>query len=166
MPDRSTLANGLKILRKKDENGKFLIQNVDGVRQLLGGCRRTLESYPDHPGLLFLSSLARMLLPIPDLKLANEEFVRSLQGLTTLSADLQEIVIQVVMGEFNEWLKDTRDYDSLIQIIVKSIISTFPTRQNARLFIELMPAICEKILVNLLLQDIQIIKTRLLQIPS
>ena len=36
------------------------ISDYDDIQHLLGGCGRTLESYPEHPGLLLLSCFARI----------------------------------------------------------------------------------------------------------
>ena len=58
-------AEWIALLVQPDETGVLLLHSVVGARQLLGGCRRMRESYPDHPGLLFLSSLGTRLLIFP-----------------------------------------------------------------------------------------------------
>src|SRR5690606_29831033 len=74
---RSEPREWIALLETPDEIGIPLLRSVDGVRQLIGGCRRTLESYPDHPGLLFLSSLARLLLAAPEIEVALEEVTQA-----------------------------------------------------------------------------------------
>ena len=39
------------------------VEDIDSARHLLGGCRRALESYPDHPGLLLLGAFSRIMIP-------------------------------------------------------------------------------------------------------
>ena len=41
------------VLDINNELDQPLLNEVDGARLLLGGCRRTLESFPSHPGLYF-----------------------------------------------------------------------------------------------------------------
>ena len=54
------------------------IDDINSAHRLLGGCRRALESYPDHPGLLLLSSYARLLTSD---KTALDEFERATKSL-------------------------------------------------------------------------------------
>ena len=52
------------------------VDDIDSARHLLGGCRRALESYPDHPGLLMLSAFSRLMIPKLPTEMALNEFQR------------------------------------------------------------------------------------------
>jgi len=55
------------------------VEDIDSARHLLGGCRRALESYPDHPGLLLLSAFSRLMIPKLPTDSAIGEFQRSIK---------------------------------------------------------------------------------------
>jgi len=144
------------VLNKVDaDKNTPLLKSVDGVRQLLGGCRRTLESYPDNPAILFLSALARLLLPEPDLISAKDEIARAIDSasLQAIQEKQRSIFIETVFEKFHEWLKDTEDFTEFEQSFAEIILDKDPSRHNAYWLMGDMPAHCENILLNLTLQD-------------
>jgi ATP-dependent DNA helicase RecQ len=79
------------------------IEDVNSAQRLLGGCRRALESYPDHPGLLMLSSYARL---ITSDETAVDEFERAIK--TLARSPLQEAVQEDVLIKILELLAAER----------------------------------------------------------
>lgn len=148
-------AHWRKILHKQDETGVMLLQSVDGVRQLLGGCRRTLESDTENPGLLFLSALARLLLPDPEIELAMDELRASLSYLSILPVEKQEEVCQAMLQELQEWLQNTRNFQEVQRNYANAFLDVLPSRAIARLVFPLLPERSENILLNLVLQRVQ-----------
>ena len=57
----------------------------DEAQILLGGCRRALESYTGHPGILLLAAFARILLPNYGIESALDDFERSFMQLQIIS---------------------------------------------------------------------------------
>lgn len=155
-----------RILQMRDDARKLVLHSVDGARQLLGGCRRTLESYADHPGVLFLSGLARLLLPDPDLPAALGEFRGALRNLAGLSDDLRERALQIILADYHEWLKDTRDYPRVRLELAEAVLEIFPSRQAARQYMDVLPAHCEQVLANLALQEVVSFRKRLFVKPT
>jgi ATP-dependent DNA helicase RecQ len=78
-----------------------IIQNTnfaDDAQLLLGGTRRTLESYPDHPGILILGAYARVLMPNYGIESALDDFKRGFSNLVSL-ADSYDIDIEKTVTE-------------------------------------------------------------------
>ena len=74
----------LELLAKAEEHldWKALVDEVksnDEIRELHGACQRVLESYPTHPGLLFISSVTRLNPSQVELARSEEEFKAALQ---------------------------------------------------------------------------------------
>lgn len=70
------------------------------VDELRGAVARVLESYPTHPGLLFLSSIVRINPSEIDLRRSNEEFSAALQSASDIAseddaAELAEVALEV-----------------------------------------------------------------------
>jgi ATP-dependent DNA helicase RecQ len=73
------------------------IEDISSAQRLLGGCRRALESYPDHPGLLMLSSYARLMTSD---ETAVDEFERAIKALAAapLEGVVQEDTLIKILG--------------------------------------------------------------------
>ena len=128
------------LLALKDETGAILLHSVDGARQLLGGCRRMLESYPDHPGLLFLSSFARLLLPDSEVNLSLDEVRRVFKELAHLPIDEQHNTARLLLAAYRSWLERTQDFVSVYASIAGIVLETIPTRMMARELYSDIPA--------------------------
>ncbi len=63
------------------------VNDYDDIQHLLGGCSRTLESYPDHPGLLLLSCYARLFSTGLGYELALDDFTKSIREIRTNISD-------------------------------------------------------------------------------
>jgi len=145
-----------EILNKRDrESGMLLLESVDGVRQLLGGCRRALESDTENPGLLFLSALARLLLPDPEISLAMDELRASLRFLSILPLEKQESACQTMLQELHHWLQNTRNFQEIQRSYAGAFLDILPNRFIARLVHPLLPDQSENILLNLVLTRVQ-----------
>lgn len=139
------------ILSKRDLDGTLLLQSVDGVRQLLGGCRRALESDTDNPGLLFLTALARLLLPDPEIELAMRELEASLRFLEILPLARQEQACQEMYNQLNRWLNNTRDFNEVQKRYSLSFLKALPNRFVARMVHAVLPEESQNVLVNIAL---------------
>ena len=80
------------------------VSDYDDIEHLLGGCSRTLESYPTHPGLLLLSCYARLSSTTSGYELALDDFVRGVREIQTNIPDLsqQEQILLKYLGIVNE----------------------------------------------------------------
>ena len=154
-----------RILEKRVVNDEPpLLKSVDGVRQLLGGCRRARESYPDNPGLLFLSALARLLLPEPDMKSAFDEIRQALASVSfiALPENKRDEFIQTVIIGYQKMLRDTNDYSALEKRFSEIILEKIPNRVVAYRLFDTAPEQSENILVNLALQDVIALRKKLI----
>lgn len=100
--------------------------DVDSARHLLGGCRRALESYPDHPGLLFLCAYSRLLIPRLPTNQATQEFEQAISILSKLN--IKETVI--ALESFSEFISLKRP--SYIDVFENIVLNNFPYRDIAR----------------------------------
>lgn len=150
------------VLELKDSHGVPLISSVDGLRQLLGGCRRMLESNLEHPGLLFLSSLARLLMPEPDVHLAQEEARRAFAALTILEPKRQREVVKAMVQEYRSRLRDTQDSKAQLQALADCALEAIPTRWLARDLINEAPMRSRELLLSFVLADIESLSSRLI----
>lgn len=144
-----------EILQKRDDAGVMLLQSVDGVRQLLGGCRRALESDTENPGLLFLSALARLLLPDAEIELAMGELRASLTFLAILPVEKQEGACQAMLQELHDWLQNTRNFEEMQERYAGAFLDILPSREIARVVYPVLPKRSENILLNLAVERLQ-----------
>ena len=103
------------------------VTDIDSSRHLLGGCRRSLESYPDHPGLLILSAFSRLIIPnIPDDR-TLDEFERGIKMLAKVpqTEDLHEALAEILQ------LISTKR-PKLVTTICHITLRQFPQREIAR----------------------------------
>jgi ATP-dependent DNA helicase RecQ len=101
------------------------IEDINSAQRLLGNCRRALESYPDHPGLLLLSSYAR--LKTSD-ETAVDEFERATRSLvrSPLKDSAQEQTLAKAIG-----LMAMERPDALPALCYAALLE-FPRREIAR----------------------------------
>lgn len=117
-----------EILSKADD--------IDKTRQLLGGCKRTLESEPDYPGLYFLSGFARMLLPKQNVELAMKEFSDGLKQLKNLFNEQINRQSELALSLLVEYRKHFQDNNNeLFELVLDEI----PTREVSIYLFESVP---------------------------
>jgi ATP-dependent DNA helicase RecQ len=103
------------------------VQDIDSSRHLLGGCRRSLESYPDHPGLLILSAFSRLIIPnIPDDR-TLDEFER---GIRMLARAPPTEGLHQALAEILQLISTRRP--QLVTAICHITLRQFPQREIAR----------------------------------
>jgi hypothetical protein len=102
------------------------IDDINSAQRLLAGCRRTLESYPDHPGLLLLSWYARQLTSD---KTALDEFERATKSLanSTLDDHLREQTLANMIKEV------ASEQPNAIPALCYVALQEFPRREIARI---------------------------------
>ena len=144
-----------KVLDIKGELGQPLLNEVDGARQLLGGCRRTLESDPDHPGLYFLSGFARLLLSTPEVEQAPSDIRSGFQNLTDLPVSIQEEIALQFLDHFKQWSGNIQNFDTIQADIAETVLDELPTRTVTRAVYDMNPDYAERILLNLMFQDVE-----------
>jgi len=104
------------------------VSDMDSARHLLGGCRRALESYPDHPGLLLLSAFSRIMIPNLPTDVAISEFQKAVK----LSAKLPKNEDTLnALTSFLEMIKQKRP--PLINNFCYIVLEGFPQRDMARI---------------------------------
>ena len=105
----------LEVLAKAEDllDWKVLVDEVqsrDEIRELHGACQRVLESYPSHPGLLFISSATRLNPSKSELTRSEEEFNAALQYATETyglaEAKASGDAVASLCDDFDEKLSD------------------------------------------------------------
>ena len=105
----------LEVLAKADDllDWKALVDEVqsrDEIRELHGACQRVLESYPTHPGLLFISSATRLNPSKGELARSEEEFSAALRYATetygVADAKASGDAVAILCDDFDEKLSD------------------------------------------------------------
>jgi ATP-dependent DNA helicase RecQ len=151
----------MSVLTLKDETGAPLLRSVDGARQLLGGCRRLLESYPDDAGLLFLTSLARLLLPEADIDQAIEEARQSFAALRLRPQGQLTTDLRRLLAAYRQWLRNTQDFRDVFARLAEAALDTDPTRDLARHLYPDAPHKSRTLLLNFTLADVHSLADRL-----
>jgi ATP-dependent DNA helicase RecQ len=155
-------ADWLAILALRDANGISLFFAVDGVRQLIGGCRRLLESYLEHPGLLFLSSLGRLLLPTPDVERAMSEARRCFRSLEVVPISQRfYVALQILQKGYQEILQDLPNGAGFYITIAEIALEEMPERLLIHHLMPIIPQQCERVLCNLILSGLRSLNHRL-----
>jgi hypothetical protein len=103
------------------------LEDIDSARHLLGGCRRALESYPDHPGLLMLTAFSRLMIPKLPIDQTTNEFETATQALSKLSSKED---VPLTMTLFLEIIKQKRP--SFTNNFGLILLKKFPQRDVAR----------------------------------
>jgi hypothetical protein len=135
------------------------VKDIDSARQLLFGCGRALESYPDHPGLWLLSAFARILLPKPQDDTAMNEFQRAIR-LLARSSEKEDT--PKAIANFIEVIN--RERPTLTNIVIKE----FQNREIARIVLKNVDSSSEssmfalKILLENTLDKTKLVRTHLL----
>ena len=125
-----------------------MVTDIDLAKQLLGGCRRTLESYPEYSGLYILSAFSRLALPNYEIELVNQDFSTGINFIREqFDFETQELIItniinvyQSKIGQINE------EFGELL-------LGLFPSRNIARLIYPSLQIQSMAILLSNLLQN-------------
>jgi superfamily II DNA helicase RecQ len=149
------------ILEIRDSDGVRMLSYIDGARQLLGGCRRVLESYPDHPGIYLLSALARLLLPETDVESALNDIRSGLDNLQRYHHKYQEQVILEWFSQFEKSMQSTHNYLETRGKVAEFLLRYLPSRGIARACYEAVPLRAQNVLLNHLLQDVRSLSSKL-----
>jgi len=139
------------------------VEDIDSARHLLGGCRRALESYPDHPGLLLLSAFSRLMIPKLPTDLAIDEFQRAVK---LLARPPEKKGTLKAITRFLEIIKQKRP--PLINSFCNSVLEEFPQRDIARITLEYVDLTSKsgilalKILLESTLEKTKLVRTHIL----
>ena len=139
----------------KGELDQPLLKEIDGARQLLGGCRRTLEAIQTILGLYFLSGFARLLLSNPEIERALSDIRSGFQNLTDLPDSRQEEIALQFLDHFKQWSGNIPNFDAIQADIAKTVLDELPTRTIARAVYSMNPDYAKRILLNWMLQDVK-----------
>lgn len=143
------------VLDINNELDQPLLNEVDGARLLLGGCRRTLESFPSHPGLYLLSGFARLLLPNQEVEQALNDIRSGFQNLTDLPVTRQEEITLEFLRKFEQWSESIQNFEMIQADIAEIVLNALQTRTIAHAIYHMNPVYAEKILLNWMLQDVK-----------
>lgn len=115
----------LDILERNDD--------VDTAMQLLGGCRRFLESSPDHPGLLILSGVGSLAVKSPNIDSGCSsirsgllQLLKSGYNTTSLEKVALELFLRVI-----RIIKPKPNHRKIITAVAEMLLETLPTRGMA-----------------------------------
>lgn len=128
-----------EILSWRNEDNCLLLESEEGARQLLGGCRRTLESYPDHPGLLFLSGIARLFLADQDVQESYNDLRAGLMILDKKNEIKKEVIAMELLDVLENKCGRVEFIDEVKAVIAKEVIHLFPSRDVARRMLMVLP---------------------------
>lgn len=141
------------------------LEDIDSARHLLGGCRRALESYPDHPGLLMLMAFSRLMIPKLPVDQAANEFEIAAKSLTKLPGKKAEI-LQTILA-FLEIIQQKRP--SFTNDFGLIVLDNFPQRDSAREAIKHMEIESEagmlaiRVLLESVLEKTKIVNAHILE---
>ena len=142
------------ILTIRNELEQPLLNGVDGARLLLGGCRRTLESFPSHPGLYLLSGFSRMLLPNQEVEQALSDIRLGFQNISDLPISAREEIIVQFLRNFEQWSESIQNFEMIQTDVVEIVLNELPTRTMARTVYHINPVRAERIMLNAILRNV------------
>ena len=141
----------LEIVRADDHTQWWEIlekaKDIDSARQLLGGCRRTMESYPEYAGLYFLSAFARLLIPNHEIELVNQDFGTGINFIREqYDFETQEKIISNMIDVYQ------RKIGQINEEFGKLLLDLIPSRKIARLIYPSIPTHSTMLLLSILLK--------------
>ena len=143
------------VLTIRNELDQPLLNEVDGARLLLGGCRRTLESFPSHPGLYLLSGFSRLLLPNQEIEQALSDFRSGFQNIQDFPISGREEIIVQFLRNFEQWSESIQNFEKVQTEIAEIILNELPTRTIARVVYHFNPVLAERILLNAIFRNVE-----------
>lgn len=124
------------------------VTDIDLARQLLGGCRRTMESYPEYAGLYILSAFARLSLPNYENDLVNQDFSTGVNFICEqYDFEIQENIISNIIDVYQ------RKIGQIDEEFGKLLLDLIPSRKIARLIYPSIPKQSKMILLSILLKN-------------
>lgn len=103
------------------------VEGQDGVSTLLGACRRQLEEFPSHPGLLILAGICRLVSPHPR---SGAQDIRS--GFMLLRELFPSAALRAaIAGELATHV--TRLAPARLDAVLEAMVDGDPSRELARL---------------------------------
>lgn len=142
----------LKIVQSNDHTKWWevlnQVTNIDLARQLLGGCRRTIESYPEYSGLYILSAFARLLIPNHDIELVKQDFRTGINFIRQIyDFEMQENIIANIIDNYQKRIGQ-------IGVEIGSLLlDNISSRKIARLIYPSLPNHSKMILLSILLEN-------------
>ena len=144
-----------EILNKVDGGNQYLLLKQNAAQELLGSCRRTLESYPDHPGLNLVSGLARLFLPKTENDLIINDFVRGLRLMNAYDFHEKIDIGENLILQLLFW-KNIMKFDKGILLSIFEILLEYvPSKKLARLLINETPRKSKNIIVKHHLENLK-----------
>ena len=80
-----------------------IVENQLDANELKGQVIRLLESYPDHPGLLYLRSMTELLTKTKDIFSANNDLKYAVSSSIYRYSQLLQIGIVLFMNQWSFW---------------------------------------------------------------
>ncbi|MBU0561778.1 MAG: DEAD/DEAH box helicase [Bacteroidetes bacterium] len=151
--ERSIFTDLLLEIVQTDDHTKWWeileqVTDIDLARQLLGGCRRTMESYPEYAGLYILRAFARLSLPNNETELVNQDFSTGINFLREqYDFEIQENIIANIIDVYQ------RKIGQINEEFGKLLLDLIPSRKIARLIYPSLPERSKVILLTILLKN-------------
>lgn len=124
------------------------VTDIDLARQLLGGCRRTMESYPEYAGLHILSAFARLSIPNNEIELVNQDFSTGINFIRQqYDFERQENIIANIIDVYQ------RKIGQINEEFGRLLLDLIPSRKIARLIYPSLPKQSKMILLSILLKS-------------
>lgn len=124
------------------------VTDIDLARQLLGGCRRTMESYPEYAGLHILSAFARLSIPNNEIELVNQDFSTGINFIRQqYDFEMQENIIANIIDVYQ------RKIGQINEEFGRLLLDLIPSRKIARLIYPSLPKQSKMILLSILLKN-------------
>lgn len=106
-------------------------EGVDGLVKLFGACRRQLEEFPEHPGLLLLTGFCR-------LHYGDEGFRDIGHAFFILQRDYHNIDLLAVVQRLISMIKER--FPNKLEGVLEAILNNAPSREIGRLcYAEALP---------------------------
>lgn len=122
--------------------------DVDTARQLLGGCRRFLESSPDHPGLLLLSGVGNLAIKFPNLDAGFSAIKTGLKELLKNGYSKVENVGSELVERVARIMAPKTNSAEVMALLGETVLDVIPTRRIAREVYKYCPEKAQLVIMN------------------
>lgn len=155
---REDPAEWVPILAAEGDMGVPLLMTTEGANQLLNACLRARERNPEHGAFYFLASVARLLLPSPDMANALDE---ARYVFRRLHAQGQTSAIPQLLDNYRHALNSHPNMARVLQGLTATALESAPTRSLAHSLYTIAPEPAERVIYNVLLADLRTLNRRL-----